>query len=43
MPSGESRSLVRAAVSLNQLRHGLELGGKLLDVSILHLGLVEPL
>ena len=41
MTSGGLRSLVRIVVSLNRLRSALELEGKLLDVGIIYLGLIE--
>ena len=41
MPSRGLKSLVQVMVSLNRLRRALELKGKQLDVSILHLSLVE--
>ena len=41
MSSGGLKSLVRVVVWVNLLRRGLELKAELLDVGILHLGLVE--
>ena len=41
MPIGGLRLLLQVVVSLNRLRRAFELEGKLSDVGILHLGLVE--
>ena len=41
IPSRGFKSLVRVIVLLNRVRCALEPEGKLLGVSILHLGLVE--